>query len=360
LSATSAGLQESLRQQLVSQAPFALLSEAGAQALMDAALLRRFPVGARLLRSDELPAEVLLVLSGEVRLLVSQASDQITLCKRGPGQLLGWSSVLRAEPCELVQASSDVTLIAFPAAAFVGLIRQEPAFAAYFGQLAGLQEAHAVALAAAGLHPRLAAGWDADLLERSQAARALSLAAGAPFTPPQLAGAELDWFLSSLGVPDHPVGRLLEPGQVLPARPGFVLPYRLIGLPRTPALPASEQVVPVAAEALPSTETRSTNLESLGILEDDHLVDGDRFPSVRGRGQLAEALAVAEMVALQQRVPFRRDAIAKVLEDPEFKEWYTAQGLVPTLMPAAEYETFINAFAEDQKKFLIEYGILQQ
>lgn len=52
--------------------------------------------------------------------------------------------------------------------------------------------------------------------------------------------------------------------------------------------------------------------------------------------------------------------IAKVLEDPEFKEWYTAQGLVPTLMPAAEYETFINAFAEDQKKFLIEYGILQQ
>jgi hypothetical protein len=29
-------------------------------------------------------------------------------------------------------------------------------------------------------------------------------------------------------------------------------------------------------------------------------------------------------------------------------------------MPAAEYETFINAFAEDQKKFLIEYGILQQ
>jgi len=51
--------------------------------------------------------------------------------------------------------------------------------------------------------------------------------------------------------------------------------------------------------------------------------------------------------------------IAKVLEDPEFKEWYLAQGLVATLMPAAEYETFINAFAEDQKKFLIEYGILQ-
>lgn len=52
--------------------------------------------------------------------------------------------------------------------------------------------------------------------------------------------------------------------------------------------------------------------------------------------------------------------IAKVLEDPEFKTWYAAQSLVPTLMPAAEYEAFINQFAEDQKAFLIEYGILQQ
>ncbi len=52
--------------------------------------------------------------------------------------------------------------------------------------------------------------------------------------------------------------------------------------------------------------------------------------------------------------------IAKVLEDPDFKTWYEAQSLVPTLMPAAEYEAFINAFAEDQKAFLIEYGILKQ
>ncbi len=54
------------------------------------------------------------------------------------------------------------------------------------------------------------------------------------------------------------------------------------------------------------------------------------------------------------------EGIARVLEDPEFKEWYSAQSLVPTLMPAAEYETFLNDFAADQKAFLIEYGILKQ
>ncbi|THD82761.1 tripartite tricarboxylate transporter substrate binding protein [Aliigemmobacter aestuarii] len=52
--------------------------------------------------------------------------------------------------------------------------------------------------------------------------------------------------------------------------------------------------------------------------------------------------------------------IARVLEDPDFKAWYEAQSLVPTLMPAAEYEAFLNTFAEDQKAFLIQYGILKQ
>jgi len=51
--------------------------------------------------------------------------------------------------------------------------------------------------------------------------------------------------------------------------------------------------------------------------------------------------------------------IDNVLKDPEFKEWYDAQSLVATKMDAAEYEAFLTAFAETQKAFLIEYGILK-
>jgi HlyB family type I secretion system ABC transporter len=315
LTASSTQPQEKLLAQLARQKPLCLLPPAAAEALLAASQLRRFAIGSRLLRSDELPAEVLLILSGEVRLLVSRAGDITTRCKRGSGQLLGWSSILRAEPCELVQASSEVLVLAFAAEVFVEMVREHNAFAAFFGELPGLQEAYAVAVAAAALHPRLSVGWEGDLPARSQSSHGYNLPAGQPFAPPDGESGLLDWFLSSAGVPGHPVGRWIEPGLVLPERPGFALPYRLIGLPRTPALPASEQVVPVLAEALPSTETRSSNLAALGILEDEQLGDDDRFPIVRGRGQLAEALAVAEMVALHQRVPFRRDAISKVLED---------------------------------------------
>ena len=41
----------------------------------------------------------------------------------------------------------------------------------------------------------------------------------------------------------------------------------------------------------------------------------DRFPSIRGKGDLEATLAVCEMLALVQKVPFRRDAIQKILED---------------------------------------------
>ena len=67
-------------------------------------------------------------------------------------------------------------------------------------------------------------------------------------------------------------------------------------------------------EVQPFMEHPGQSLEQLGILEGDHLLM-KRFPEVRGKGRLEEALAVCEIAALQQQVPFRRDAVVKVLED---------------------------------------------
>ena len=52
------------------------------------------------------------------------------------------------------------------------------------------------------------------------------------------------------------------------------------------------------------------------------------------------------------------NAITGVLEDPEFKAWYEAQSLVPNYMNSADYNVFIADFAEQQRAFFVEYGIL--
>ena len=311
------------RQQLAGQPPFSLLPAELGQAWFAGAKLLRYQPGQYLLRPDELPDRILLVLQGQVRLLVNDPEDQypITLDKRGPGQLLGWASLLRGEPCEWVSASEPVVVLALPADGLVSAARTSADFRAYFARLSSLQEAHHVALLAGELAPRRPAGWQADLASRVQRAWACNLEPGQAFTLPPQAPAELIWHLSTPEVPGWPVGRVVTRGEQLPGRSGFLLPYRLIGLPEAAQLPAAEQVLPaevVSADAVAVDavdQAPSTSLRQLGILEADQLGDGDRYPVVRGRGQLAEAMAVCEMVALQQRVPFRRDAIAKVLED---------------------------------------------
>ena len=51
-------------------------------------------------------------------------------------------------------------------------------------------------------------------------------------------------------------------------------------------------------------------------------------------------------------------AIAGVLEDPEFKEWYEAQSLVPLVITHDDYNVFLEEFAQEQTVFFKEYGIV--
>lgn len=51
-------------------------------------------------------------------------------------------------------------------------------------------------------------------------------------------------------------------------------------------------------------------------------------------------------------------AVEGVLNDAEFKAWYAAQSLVPMVMPAANYNVFLEEFANEQQAFFKEYGIV--
>jgi len=52
-------------------------------------------------------------------------------------------------------------------------------------------------------------------------------------------------------------------------------------------------------------------------------------------------------------------AVPKVLEDPKFKEWYQNVSFVPSFLPHGEFETFINTFAESQRKTLVDVNIIK-
>lgn len=277
----------------------------------------RYSPGERLIRPDEINAGVLLILKGSVRLIAigDEREGPFTLDKRGPGQLIGWTSLLRGSPTEFVQASTEVVALSLSAKAFVHFIQEVPAFANHFYNLNNLQETYAIAVAAAELNPKRPSNWRDGLLERMHQARTMSLPMDASLQGLKALTDGYRWHLSTPDVPGVPVGTVVLPSaQKLPIRSGFLLPYRLVALP--------EGVVPSPTindrdliEAASDFDNPPLDLQQLGILEDDHLHDEARHPTVRGKGPQREALAVCEMVALNQQVPFRRDAIQKVLED---------------------------------------------
>ncbi len=53
------------------------------------------------------------------------------------------------------------------------------------------------------------------------------------------------------------------------------------------------------------------------------------------------------------------DATRKLLADPAFKAWYEKSGLIPAVMNAEEYETFIADFYKTQEDFFREIGVLK-
>ena len=84
---------------------------------------------------------LILVLKGDVRLIAfgDEKEGPFSLDKRGPGQLLGWASLLRGVPSEFVQASTEVIALFLPGNDFIQFIHDVDDFASYFRNLTNIQ-----------------------------------------------------------------------------------------------------------------------------------------------------------------------------------------------------------------------------
>ena len=100
---------DSILDSVQKQKPFSDLPGSLRELLFSNAKIYSFEVGERILRPDEMPSEVYLLVNGEARFLVEQPESgrPHTLLKVGPGQFFGWCS-LWGSPCEWVTASEGL------------------------------------------------------------------------------------------------------------------------------------------------------------------------------------------------------------------------------------------------------------
>ena len=294
--------------------PFNRLSESDLQKLTSSSRLVDCDLGTRILRPDDLPSSVFLVLEGKIRSLANTVSGSQTLNLIGPGEMFGWSSLLCAEPFEWIIASESSVLLEIPAARFIALYKNNQEFAEHFSSTSSIQEAFRVNTAIEASNTYKEKNWQLNGLNRVRNSLVLTHEQGIPFEQPSGVDTSVSWFMSTSGVPGFPVGTRINNGDNLPVTSGLTVPYRFVGL----AFADSSIVVksPSGAddEVVTFSQGQSLSLSSLGILEDEKLDLEQRYPFIKGNDPISEGMAVSEMICLQLSVPFRRDVIKKVLE----------------------------------------------
>ncbi|MGL6134834.1 MAG: ABC transporter transmembrane domain-containing protein [Prochlorococcaceae cyanobacterium] len=300
------------------QAPHSVPALDGLSAALRARLLasgerRVYALGQALCHNHLIPSEILLLLSGSARLLVRDAGSLRTAEKLGPGDWVGLASLLRAAPCEEVAAAGELEVLAIADGRLLALLQEEPAFAAWCA--ARLFSAELLALLAELLQRRPQA--DVSLLslwrELTPLARLLPPTREGlqSLTPEELL------FAASHNLADHPLGSELDPHQGVPkGRPP--LPPRLIALPAGPlraVLAPSEGGQPHQQDAVAGSQLGPHAAAPLASGLDLGQRDRPELLLVRGSGPLEETLACFQMLAAQLKLPFRRDAIEKILRD---------------------------------------------
>jgi ATP-binding cassette subfamily B protein len=319
------------RQSWRTLAPFSLLSPEASRRLDAESRLLRYAEGQAMSSDGAIGAQILVLIEGEARLLAQREGRPFTLRKLGAGEIVGLASLLRAAPCEQVTAATPVVAMAIPDALLLELFRQEGAFQNWCATHLWLAELHGLLVCLedrnARAEPFDPARWRQRLERLASQARLL--------LPEQATGAREGeaLHLASGNVPGLPLGSLLRPGDPLPT-PLPPLPLRLIALPETAGaaivVPLVETGAPAGGE--PAEEATLPPPTSLDLGQE---ATHRGFALVRANGVAEETTACLQMLAKAFKLPFRRDAVEKMLREK------MAQGQRPNLQLCAQISSML-------------------
>jgi subfamily B ATP-binding cassette protein HlyB/CyaB len=293
-------------------APFTALSSGGRQKLSAAGELRQFNEGQAMSSDGAIGADILVVIEGEARLLGQRGGRPFTLEKLGEGETVGLASLLRAAPCEQVNAATKVVAVAIPDALILELLEQEAPFREWCAGHLWLAELHGLLVHLeeqnARAEPFEPKRWGQRLAELAERARLLppSVDAWSRLEP----GETLH--VASANVPDLAIGSRLQPGGPLP-RPLPPLPLRLIALPpagRDGGVAAGEPLALATAEGVEGGQLPQPTSLDLGQPSAER-----GFTLVRASGAVGETSACLQMLAKLLKLPYRRDAVEKILRE---------------------------------------------
>ena len=271
-----------------------------------------FSPGKPLCSARVLPNQIYIIVKGQARLLVRDQNRLTTLHKLGPGDVAGLVSLLSAKACEDIRASSDVETAVITDEQVLKLLSEDIEFKEWCFRhiwpielhriLQILEEKGQTITSLQSLVNDLCD--QAKIIDDNQNAIDAELSCGRRVF---LASANTAW----------PIGyEVSEQGQNLPDN-NPPLPRRWISLPAVLNKHLEEESQNIRSiDVVHNTETKrppsSPMATGRSFGQPDPLRD---FELIKGEGVLEEISACFQMLSKMLKLPFRRDAVERVIRD---------------------------------------------
>ena len=313
---------------LFTAAPFTLLASEWLERFESESELIRYELGARILNPRQMPPGILILMRGEIRLMACLSNQRtITLDRRGPGQLIGWTSLLRNDPCELVQASEPCVFVLIPARLVVDAWNSNDKFRTFFDGLSSPSEtAYTLSSCFENFNapPANEESWLREAISKSNFSNSESIAKNIQkgFT-----------VLSSYPMSDqYQVGNIVDADAIdaLPSENGFsprficvnsalIDPYNRSVSSNTVSDEFDDQSSITSRSWVDGARSAETVLakisssEELGLVPLEKLSDSQRYPCYTSRGLDNQSLSVLKGLSERLSLPFPRDILGRIL-----------------------------------------------
>jgi HlyB family type I secretion system ABC transporter len=315
----------SIDQFLQTVPPFDRLSAQALKALASQCQLLRYRIGQPILRRETLPYQIIVLRSGQARLLGYDPykGTPLTLERLSAGSILGVAGTVRGMACESAIASTEVVAITIPVSEFQRLMSSQPAFAEAVQSQCYLPELFDVL----GQYFKAQAQNIGDLAALTRQIHSIGVTAQTVAVgrlPTDPFRRDYAWFVSQGRLASGEIGSRVNwerDGAILSASGARLIgiPARALSLPTDTGQTVAEVVTNGASPSTPPTETNIPYAadEPLDLALEDDSSHPQRYPHIRGKGELDSALACFEMLAQHFGMPFKRDVVRRVLSNQQ-------------------------------------------
>ncbi len=311
---------------LATVAPFDQLSPETLGGMTGLFQLLRYRIGQAVLVRDRLPNQVSILYQGQIRLLGYDPRTQkpVTLALLQPGAVVGWAGLVRGVPCETAIASRESICLTVSANDFLALLKREPTLADAFQNRCAPIEIYD--LLGGELHRQ--ANGSSDLKDLALRSEEQTVVCNLPPGKTPISQLESDriWLVSGgSSISNFPVGSRINVNRSSMSSSDLEVtgnqPARIIGIPE--AITQNEREEIALSDDLAVADSADPELDI--PYAPDRPAEPDpslsmavqqapqKFPFVRGKGELEATIACLKMLCQHFNMPFRQDVVRRVL-----------------------------------------------